>query len=196
MHKDLSELFVCIRVGETLIPVYVDLTNSEEKFVAENSEGSRLVLADEVFNTKKSLNGVVKKDYVLIVKPTKRKPDDFDSKIRNLFFDKSTYRYRSIGEGDFGALSVEFSERLKSRRKSNKAKNLVRNLAYCIKITLEWKYENLELLDMSIFGMIKFYCFAITRKVFKSAKFERCNNEKINNLFFAYGDLSLLNSDR
>ncbi len=49
-RKDLSELFVCVRVGEALIPVYVDLTSSEEEFVARIPEGRGLVLADGAFD--------------------------------------------------------------------------------------------------------------------------------------------------
>jgi len=139
-YKELSELFVCVRVGEALIPVYVDLTNSEEEFVAGIPEGRGLVLADGSFDAKKVLNGLVEKGYVPIVKPTKRKPDGFGSKIRDLFFDKSVYRYRSVGEGYFGALSVEFGERLKSRGKSDKVRILARNIVYSIKIALRWKY--------------------------------------------------------
>jgi hypothetical protein len=139
-YKELSELFVCVRVGEALIPVYVDLTNSEEEFVAGIPEGRGLVLADGAFDAKKVLNGLVERGYVPIVKPTKRKPDGFGSKIRDLFFDRSIYRYRAVGEGYFGALSVEFGERLKSRGKSDKARILARNIVYCIKIALRWKY--------------------------------------------------------
>ncbi len=39
-HKDLNEFFVCVRVGEALIPVYIDLTSSEEEFVGGIPEGS------------------------------------------------------------------------------------------------------------------------------------------------------------
>ena len=140
-YKDLNELFVCVRVGESLIPVYVDLTSSEEEFVVGIPEGSGFALADGAFDTKKALNELVEKGYLPVVKPTKRKPDGFGSKIRDLLFDKSVYRYRSVGEGYFGALSVEFGERLKSRGKSDKTRILARNIVYCIKIVLRWKYR-------------------------------------------------------
>ena len=39
-YKELSEFFVCVRVGETLIPVHIDPTSSEEDFVARIPEGS------------------------------------------------------------------------------------------------------------------------------------------------------------
>jgi len=123
-----------------LIPVYVDLTSSEVEFVAKIPEGSGFALADGAFDAKKVLNELVEKGYVPIVKPTKRKPDGFGSKIRDLFFDESIYRYRGVGERFFGALSVEFGERLKSRGKSDEARILARNIVYCIKIALRWKY--------------------------------------------------------
>ena len=62
------------------------------------------------------MNGLVEKGYLPIVKPTKRKPDGLGSKIRDLFFDESVYRYRSVGEEYFGALSVEFGERFEIER--------------------------------------------------------------------------------
>ncbi len=89
------------------------------------------------FDAKKVLNEPVGKGYVPIVKPTRRKPDGFGSKVRDLFFDRSIYRYGSVGEG---ALSVEFGERLKSRGKSDEARILARNIVYSIKIALRWKY--------------------------------------------------------
>ncbi|WP_290899721.1 hypothetical protein [Ferroglobus sp.] len=139
-NKNLSELFVCVSVGESLVPVYVDLMSSEEEFVAGIPEGNGFALADGAFDTKKVLNELVWKGYLPIVKSTKRKPDGLGSKIRDLFFDKSVYRYRSVGEGYFGALSVEFGDRLKSRGKSDKARILARNVIYCIKIALRWKH--------------------------------------------------------
>ena len=76
-----------------------------------------------------------------MVKPTKRKPDGFGSKIRDLFFDESVYMYRNVGEGFFGALSIKLGERLKSRGRSDKTRILARNIVYCIKIALRWKYR-------------------------------------------------------
>ncbi len=110
------------------------------EFVAEILEGSRSALTDGAFDAKKVLNELVKKGYVPIVKPTKRKPDGFGSKVRDLLFDESIYRYKSVGDGYFGALSVEFGDRLKSRGKSDEARILARNIVYCIKIALRWKY--------------------------------------------------------
>ena len=91
-HKDLNEFFVCVRVGEALIPVYIDLTGSEVEFVGRVPEGSGFALADGAFDAKKVLNELVEKGYLPVVKPTKRKPDDFGSKIRDMVFDGSIYR--------------------------------------------------------------------------------------------------------
>ncbi len=73
------------------------------EFVAGIPEGSGFALADGAFDAKKVLNELVGKGYLPVVKPAKRKPDGFGSKIRDLFFDESIYRYRSVGEGFFGA---------------------------------------------------------------------------------------------
>ncbi|ADC64585.1 hypothetical protein Ferp_0408 [Ferroglobus placidus DSM 10642] len=58
-HKDPNKLFVCVRVGEALIPVYVDLTSSEEEFVGEIPEGRGFALADGAFDAKKSSERVI-----------------------------------------------------------------------------------------------------------------------------------------
>jgi len=71
-HKDLNEFFVCVRFGETLIPVYVDLISSKVEFAARTPEGRGFALADGAFDAKKVLNELVGKGYVSIVKPTKR----------------------------------------------------------------------------------------------------------------------------
>ncbi|ADC66126.1 hypothetical protein Ferp_1989 [Ferroglobus placidus DSM 10642] len=57
---------------------------------------------------------------------------------------------KSVEEGsrkNFGALSVEFGERSKSREKSNETRILARKVVYCIKLALRWKCELLKLLD-------------------------------------------------
>ncbi len=69
------------------------------EFVAGIPEGRGLVLADGAFDAKKVLNELVGKGYLPVVKPTKRKPDGFGSKIRDLFFDESIYRYRALVRG-------------------------------------------------------------------------------------------------
>lgn len=58
-HKELNELFIRVRIGEILIPVYVDLTSSEEEFVGSILEGVGFVLADRNFDIKKILNKFV-----------------------------------------------------------------------------------------------------------------------------------------
>ena len=69
------------------------------------------------------------KSYPPIIKPTKKKSDGFESKIRDLVFDRSIYRYIAVGEKFFGALIVEFGDMLKPRGKSDKAR-----------INLMWKH--------------------------------------------------------
>lgn len=51
-----------------------------------------------------------------MVKPGKLSPGGYRSRIRDRVFDESLYGLRDVGEGIFGTLTVEFGERLKTRR--------------------------------------------------------------------------------
>jgi hypothetical protein len=52
------------------------------------------------------------------------------------------YMHIGVGEGMFGALTVEFGDRLKTRRKeSTKTRTLLRIMIYCLKIVVRWAYE-------------------------------------------------------
>jgi hypothetical protein len=46
--------------------------------------------------------------------------------------------YRGVGEGVFGTLTVEFGERLKTRREEP---TKTRTLLNCLKILVRWTYE-------------------------------------------------------
>jgi len=47
---------------------------------------------------------------------------------------ESLYAYRSVGEGIFGALTVEFGDRIKTkRRESTETRILLRITIYCLK---------------------------------------------------------------
>ena len=113
-NKNLHELFLCVRVGEALIPVSADLTNSEVEFVSNIPHGKGIVLADGAFDARSVLNNIVFKGYFPFVKPTKIKPAGYGARIRDKIFNKSIYRFRAVGEGLFGALTIEFGERMKS----------------------------------------------------------------------------------
>jgi len=55
---------------------------------------------------------------------------------------ESLYAYRSVGEGIFGALTVEFGDRLKTRREeSTKTRTHLRIIIYCLKILVRQAYE-------------------------------------------------------
>ena len=56
-------------------------------------------------------------------------------RIRDRAYNESLYAYRSVGEGIFGALTVEFGDRIKTK-KSTKTRILLRITIYCLKITV------------------------------------------------------------
>ena len=97
-----------------MIPVSADLTNSEVEFVSNIPHGKGIVLADGAFDARSVLNNIVFKGYFPFVKPTKIKPAGYGARIREKIFNKSIYRFRAVGEGLFGALTIEFGERMKS----------------------------------------------------------------------------------
>jgi hypothetical protein len=69
-------------------------------------------------------------------------PRGYGARIRDVAYDESLYTYRGVGEGIFGALTVEFGDRLKTRRKeSTKTRTLLRIIIYCLKIMVRWAYE-------------------------------------------------------
>jgi hypothetical protein len=62
--------------------------------------------------------------------------------MRDRAYDEALYAYRSVGEGVFGALTVEFGDRLKTRREEpTKTRTLLRIIIYCLKILVRWAYE-------------------------------------------------------
>jgi hypothetical protein len=69
-------------------------------------------------------------------------PRGYGARIRDRAYDGNIYAYRGVGEGVFGALTVEFGDRLKTRRKeSKKTRTLLRIIMYCLKIIVRWAYE-------------------------------------------------------
>ena len=98
------------------------------------------MLADGAFDARSVLNNIVFKGYFPFVKPTKIKPDGYGARIRDSVFDKSTYRFRAVGEGLFGALTIEFGERIKSRGRSGNSRIMLRLIVYCLKILVRWLY--------------------------------------------------------
>jgi len=100
------------------------------------------MLGDGVFNAKPVLNTIASRGYVPMVKKGSRSPRGYGARIRDRVYDKSLYAYRSVGEGVFGALTVEFGERLKTRREeSTKTRTHLRIIIYCLKILVRWTYE-------------------------------------------------------
>jgi hypothetical protein len=64
------------------------------------------------------------------------------ARIRDRVYDEALYAYRRVGEGVFGALTVEFGDRLKTRREeSTKTRTHLRIIIYCLKILVRWTYE-------------------------------------------------------
>jgi hypothetical protein len=142
--KSLHELFIDVRVwsGYTLFPVHAKLTSSEVEFVKGMPEGEGVMLGDGAFNAKPVLNTIASRGYIPIVKRGSRSPRGYGARFRDRAYDEALYAYRSVGEGIFGALTVEFGDRLKTRREEpTKTRTLLRIIIYCLKILVRWAYE-------------------------------------------------------
>jgi hypothetical protein len=142
--NSLHELFIDVRVrsGETLFLVYAQLTSSEVEFVEGIPEGGGVMLGDGAFNARPILNTIASRGYIPMVKRGSRSPRGYGARIRDRVYDESLYAYRSVGEGVFGALIVEFGDRLKTRREeSTKTRTHLRIIIYCLKILVRWTYE-------------------------------------------------------
>jgi hypothetical protein len=106
------------------------------EFVKGIPEGGGVMLGDGAFNAKPVLNTIASRGYIPIVKR------GYGARIRDRAYDEALYAYRGVGEGVFGALTVEFGERLKTRREEpTKTRTLPRITIYCLKILVRWTYE-------------------------------------------------------
>jgi hypothetical protein len=106
------------------------------EFVKGIPEGVGVMLGDGAFNAKPVLNTIASKGYIPIVKR------GYGARIRDRAYDEALYAYKGVGEGVFGALTVEFGERLKTRREEpTKTRTLLRIIIYCLKILVRWAYE-------------------------------------------------------
>ncbi len=123
-HKALYEAFPCIRVslGDAFSPFTRSLRPLRRSLW-------------RAFDAKPALNSLALKGYIPIVKPGKLSPGGYGARIRDRLFDESIYRLRGVGEGVFGALTVEFGDRIKTRRKeSGKTRLLLRLAVYCLRV--------------------------------------------------------------
>jgi len=69
-------------------------------------------------------------------------PGGYGARIRDRAYDETLYAYRGVGEGIFGALTVEFGDRIKAkRRESTETRIPLRITIYCLKITVRWAYR-------------------------------------------------------
>jgi len=142
--NSLHELFIDVRVrsGETLFLVHAQLTSSEVEFVKGIPEGGGIMLGDGAFDAKPVLNTIASRGYIPMVKRGSMSPRGYGARIRGRVYDESLYAYRSVGEGIFGALTVEFGDRLKTRREeSTKTRTHLRIIIYYLKILVRWTYE-------------------------------------------------------
>jgi hypothetical protein len=142
--RGLHELFIDVRVrgGNVLFPIHAQLTSSEVVFVKGMPEGGGIMLGGGAFDAKPALNTIVSREYIPMVRRGSMSPRGYEARIRDAAYDASIYAYRGVGEGIFGALTVEFGDRLKTRRKeSTKTRTLLRIMIYCLKIMVRWAYE-------------------------------------------------------
>ena len=69
-------------------------------------------------------------------------PRGYGARIRDRAYVESLYAYRSVGGGIFGALTVEFGDRIKTKKKkSTETRILLRIIIYCLKIIVRWAYR-------------------------------------------------------
>jgi len=81
------------------------------------------------------LNDLAYKGYIPIVKPRKPSPRGYGARIGDDLFNESLYGLRDVGKGVFGALTIEFGDRMKTMRKKFKETRLLLRLTvYCQKI--------------------------------------------------------------
>ncbi|MEM2905998.1 MAG: hypothetical protein QW587_09765 [Candidatus Bathyarchaeia archaeon] len=95
----------------------MDLTTSEAEFTEGIPSGVGFAFADGAFDARPVLNELASKGYVPMVKPGKVSPGGYGARIRDGLLDESLYRLRAVGEGLFGALTVEPRDRMKTGRK-------------------------------------------------------------------------------
>jgi hypothetical protein len=111
-------------------------------FVKGIPEGGGIMLGDGAFDARPVLNAIVSRGCMPIAKKGSTSPRGYGARIRDGAYDASIYAYRGVGEGIFGALTVEFGDRLKTRREeSTKTRTLLRIIIYCLKIMVRWAYE-------------------------------------------------------
>ena len=67
-------------------------------------------------------------------------PRGCGARIRDRAYVESLYAYRSVGEGIFGASTVEFGDRIKTKE-STETRILLRIIIYCLKIIVRWIYK-------------------------------------------------------
>jgi len=88
------------------------------------------------------LNTIASKGYIPIIRRGIASPGGYGARIRDRAYDETLYAYRSVGESIFGALTVEFGDRIKTKkRETTKTRILLRLIIYCLKITVRWAYR-------------------------------------------------------
>ena len=88
------------------------------------------------------LNSITSKSYIPIVKKSLTSLGGYGARIRDRAYNESLYASISIGEGIFGALTVEFRDRIKTKKKeSTETRILLRITIYCLKTIVRCIYE-------------------------------------------------------
>jgi len=103
------------------------------------------MFGDGAFDAKPMLNTIASKGYIPIVRRGLASPGGYGARIRDRAYNESLYAYRSVGEGIFGASTVEFGDRIKTKKKeSTRTRILTRILIYCLKIIVRWLIDKLN----------------------------------------------------
>ena len=96
------------------------------------------MFGDGVFDAKPMLKTITSKSYIPIVKKGLTSLGGYGARMRDRACNESLYAYRSIGEEIFRTLTVEFRERIKTKKKeSTETRILLRITIYCLKTISE-----------------------------------------------------------
>jgi len=94
-HKQSVELFAYVRITDCLVPVKFKITRSEENFVREIPEGKGYALADGAYDNWHTLNNLVKKNYLPMVKIFAALSNQFGDRLKTKLVETTASRVLS-----------------------------------------------------------------------------------------------------
>jgi hypothetical protein len=85
------------------------------EFVRGIPDGVGFMIGDGAFDAKPVLNTIASKGYIPIIRRGLTSPRGYGVRMRDRVYDESLRSYR-LGRGYSGALTVEFGDRLKTKK--------------------------------------------------------------------------------